>query len=133
MLGGQAHRIRGRERRFDRPGELTFVARLGADGGWGNFIDVAIKRKALGAIGGPQDLDHFIEVLVRLRHRVAERGILMRRDAAPNPQVQTPPLQQDIEHGDLVRQPHGIPPRGDDHRRPHVDPAGAAGPVRQVL
>ena len=66
MLGGQAHRGWGRERRFDRPGELTFVARLGADGGWGNFVDVAIKRETLGPIRGPQDLDHFIEVLVRL-------------------------------------------------------------------
>src|SRR5438309_8736210 len=38
-----------------------------------------------------------------------------------------------VECGDFVRQPYGTPPRGDDHRRPHVDPSGATGPVRQVL
>ena len=30
-------------------------------------------------------------------------------------------------------QPHRIPPWCDDHRRPHVDPSRAAGPIRQVL
>ena len=59
--------------------------------------------------------------------------MLVGRDAPPDPEVEAPPAEKDVEHRDLVRQADRVPPGGDDDSRADVDALGAPGPVREVL
>ena len=78
------------------------MASLRPDAGRRYIVHLAPELEALGTVGGPDGIYYIIEVLVRLLYRVAEGSVLVGSNAATDSQVQTPSLQQDVEHGYLV-------------------------------
>ena len=78
------------------------MASLGPDGGQRDIVYLALEFKTLCSVGGLDGIYNIVELLMGLLYRVAEGSILVGRNAAANAEVQTPSLQQDVEHGYLM-------------------------------
>ena len=128
VLGGQARRRLGGERGLDPRGEVALVAGLGPDGGRRDLEHLPVEGEALGAVGRPDGVDDVVEVGVRLLDRDAERGVLVRRHAAPDAEVEAATLEEDVEHRQLAGQADRVPPRAPRPPRCRGRPATCAPP-----